>query len=195
MSAESSGFSRFSLTRPRGELSLLLTWRTARVAAQARSRPAHSRMTLPSPYTTSLVDKAFRGMPNGLHFESLARAFKWQHGKASPETATRRCGVRSTLFLIGIDGNALLTASAMRPEESKTAAGRAAWRRHRRLAWYLWQGMRHRRSDTGPLLLLADLDDVSDGDISDGRTDKRGSTDGNSFLQWNGSSTASCRPK
>ena len=136
--------------------------------AQARSRTAHSRMTLPSPYTAALVDKAFRGIPNGLHFESLARAFQSQHGKASPETATRRGGVRSTLFLIGIDGNALLTASVMSPEESKTAAGRAAWRRHRRLAWYLWQGMRHRRSDTGPLLLLAELDDVSDGEISDG---------------------------
>ena len=124
-----------------------------------------------SPYTPAMVDSAFRGLPTGLRFDMLIRAFE-QHGQrssASPETATRRGGVRSTLFLIGIDARALHTASLMDSAESLTAAGRAAWRRQRRLAYYLWHAFRRGRPrDMPPLLFLADLDDLADTVVSDG---------------------------
>ena len=109
-------------------------------------------------------------MPTQLEHTSLISAFK-QHGDrrtASPETATRRGGVRSTLMLIGVDGHSLRTASAMRPSESMTANGRAAWRRQRRLAYYLWQSVQRAGGHRRPVLLLAELDDVADGLVSDG---------------------------
>jgi len=123
-----------------------------------------------SPYTTALADAAFRNMPSGLRFDSVVRAFKrhGDHSWASPETATRQGGVRSTLFLIGIDGSSLYTASVMHAAESMTAAGRAAWRRQRRLAWYIWHAVRRSGETVRPLLLLAELDDVADGLVSDG---------------------------
>ena len=54
----------------------------------------------------------------------------------SPEWAEVRGGIDGgTLFLIGIDGaaRALYTASRMDNASSSTVAGRAAWRRQRRL--------------------------------------------------------------
>ena len=124
-----------------------------------------------SPYTASLVEKAFGAMPTDFSFSSLVAAFG-RHGDGShtsAETVTRHGGVRSTLFLIGIDGSQLHTASAMSAAESNTAAGRAAWRRQRRLAFYLWHAVRHEKGPRKkPLLMLADLDDISDGVVTDG---------------------------
>ena len=171
-----------------GQASQLEYHRSARACARARAlvwrarnsrsrgmptskQPTTAASTLPySPYTPALVDRAFSGMPTGLRYDSLVRAFKrvCKQQAASAETATRRGGVRSTLFLIGVDGKVLHTASVMSPAESMTAAGRAAWRRQRRLAWYLWHASRHRFSGKGRVLLLAELDDVSDGVVSDG---------------------------
>ena len=124
-----------------------------------------------SPYTASLVEKAFGAMPTDFSFSSLVAAFG-RHGDGShtsAETVMRHGGVRSTLFLIGIDGSQLHTASAMSAAESNTAAGRAAWRRQRRLAFYLWHAVRHEKGPRKkPLLMLADLDDISDGVVTDG---------------------------
>ena len=70
-----------------------------------------------------------------------------------------------TLFLIGIDdaARALYTASRMDNASSSTVAGRAAWRRQRRLAYYLWQSISEPAAPPPPpMKLLAQLDDIAD---------------------------------
>ena len=72
-----------------------------------------------------------------------------------------RGGAASTLFLIGLERGSIRVASRMSDAESSTVAGRAAWRRQNRLAWYLWKALAAAPS-ASPTLLVAQLDDISD---------------------------------
>ena len=129
-----------------------------------------------NPYTATHVDTLFKGMPTELRAQQLIEAFRKvsQQSRSSAETATRNGAIRSTLFLIGVERGRLYTSSVMDDVDSATSAGRAAWRRQRRLAWYLWQAAAASRVPAAPpaappappLLLLAELDDISDGGIT-----------------------------
>lgn len=133
-----------------------------------------------SPYTDAFLDDVFaRAAPSpqgSLRCSDVISSFRAH--RASVETAMRAGGVLSTRMLIFMtrDGE-LVTLSNMTDGEAQTAVGKAAWRRQRRLAWYLWQAVRSDPTLLPLPPLLADLDDLSD-DPNYSRDAGAASTDG-----------------
>ena len=120
------------------------------------------------PYPKGMLDSLFRKPclhSRALHSPWLIEAFRAPN-RTSPETYMRTGGVKSTLMLMGIDRSSnLYTASTMSKSDASTAVGRAAWRRARRFAWYVWQAVHEMDRSIAPLLMLLDLDDLSDSGV------------------------------